>query len=380
MKRLLLGLSLCASFLCLSVRARSSHIPLFQSPPLGRFRSLSAKRRLVSPTSPKETALREDKRTTLSAVDPGVLLYQLQQGAGDLVTQQLTHVTPLSFALLFGTGLITALSPCSAALLPLTIAYLSGGRKGKGRRRRRRASADGQLSSTEVLSEGGATSVDGEETAPGVGVMKLPDAEEEEEADLPLPLAASLFALGLCFSLSSLGLLASLAGAGIFGQLRIEVLLSPEVSTYIDVLPLLAALLAVGMGLNVLGLLDVSFPSIDLMPGKKESEKNMPKSLQAFAFGASSGLVSTPCSTPVLAAVLAFVAKEQDPLLGAALLLAYTAGFSAPVIAAGVASSSVLEAVTKGSSKLQWITPLTGSALVSYGTYAGLSAILGPPV
>jgi len=55
----------------------------------------------------------------------------------------------------------------------------------------------------------------------------------------------------------------------------------------------------------------------------------------AFLLGILGGVFSTPCSTPVLIAILAFVAEKGDILLGAILLLVYSIGHSILVIIAG---------------------------------------------
>ena len=48
--------------------------------------------------------------------------------------------------------------------------------------------------------------------------------------------------------------------------------------------------------------------------------------LQAYLVGLTFALAASPCSTPVLATLLAYVSTSQDPLLGGSLLLAYTLG------------------------------------------------------
>jgi cytochrome c biogenesis protein CcdA len=48
--------------------------------------------------------------------------------------------------------------------------------------------------------------------------------------------------------------------------------------------------------------------------------------MQAYLAGLTFALAASPCSTPVLATLLAYVATSQDPLTGGALLLAYTSG------------------------------------------------------
>lgn len=48
--------------------------------------------------------------------------------------------------------------------------------------------------------------------------------------------------------------------------------------------------------------------------------------VQAYLAGLTFALVASPCSTPVLATLLAYVSATQDPLLGGALLITYTTG------------------------------------------------------
>ena len=53
---------------------------------------------------------------------------------------------------------------------------------------------------------------------------------------------------------------------------------------------------------------------------------------QAFLAGLTFALAASPCSTPVLATLLAYVAASQEPLLGGGLLLAYTSGCEVPLV------------------------------------------------
>jgi hypothetical protein len=50
--------------------------------------------------------------------------------------------------------------------------------------------------------------------------------------------------------------------------------------------------------------------------------------LQAYLAGLTFALAASPCSTPVLATLLAYVSTTSDPLVGGGLLLAYTSGYA----------------------------------------------------
>ena len=53
-------------------------------------------------------------------------LYQLEQFANSLVSNQLTHLSLLSVVIIFLAGLITSLTPCMLSMLPITIGYIGG--------------------------------------------------------------------------------------------------------------------------------------------------------------------------------------------------------------------------------------------------------------
>lgn len=62
--------------------------------------------------------------------------------------------------------------------------------------------------------------------------------------------------------------------------------------------------------------------------------KRVPPLAQAYLAGLAFALAASPCSTPVLATLLAWVSSTEDPAQGAALLLVYTSGYVAPLLLA----------------------------------------------
>lgn len=60
--------------------------------------------------------------------------------------------------------------------------------------------------------------------------------------------------------------------------------------------------------------------------GLRHGVKAARSSMQAYAAGLTFALAASPCSTPVLATLLAYVSTTQKPVEGAGLLLAYTTG------------------------------------------------------
>jgi cytochrome c-type biogenesis protein len=97
--------------------------------------------------------------------------------------------------------------------------------------------------------------------------------------------------------------------------------------------------------------------------------------LQAFLLGATSALIASPCSTPVLASILGFVAASGEPYLGAGLLFSYSLGYSTPLLLAGLLSGTVTSFIAKRGDGFSWVTPATGALLISYGTYSSLATL-----
>ena len=200
--------------------------------------------------------------------DIGVDLYDAQLTVSQFVETQLATASPTSIAFLYGAGLLTAFSPCSISLLPLTLAYLGGSESTK---------------SNEVV---------------------------EDKADKTVLTRAALYASGLATTLTLFGLSAAMLG-NVFGA-------SGLIG---DLSALLSSGLFLVMGLYLLGIVEIEFPSFNGKIGKgsnKDSNDGFfsSGSVQAFLFGATSALVASPCSSPVLTSLLAFVASSGDATIG----------------------------------------------------------------
>lgn len=165
------------------------------------------------------------------------------------------------------------------------------------------------------------------------------------------------FALGLATTLAVLGILAASFGR-VYGQIGVG-------------LPIIVSIVAILMGLNLLEALPLQLPSFG---GMEWISKDLPEGVRSYLIGLTFGVVASPCSTPVLATLLAWVATTQDLILGGALLLSYTAGYVAPLILAGTFTASIkkLLELRRWSG---WITPLSGALLVGFGVFSLLSRI-----
>jgi cytochrome c-type biogenesis protein len=163
------------------------------------------------------------------------------------------------------------------------------------------------------------------------------------------------FALGLATTLAILGVGAALLGK-IYGQVNSS-------------LAIVVSIIAILMGLNLLEALPLRFPSFT---GSEWISDNLPQGLRTYLLGVTFGLIASPCSTPVLATLLAFVSSTQDPIVGSSLLLSYTMGYTVPIIVAGTFTAFIqnLLSLRQWSS---WITPISGILLVGFGVYSLLT-------
>ncbi|TFI56020.1 cytochrome C biogenesis protein CcdA [Mastigocladus laminosus UU774] len=179
----------------------------------------------------------------------------------------------------------------------------------------------------------------------------------EAKSRLQSAAQSTWFALGLATTLASLGIVAALVGK-VYGQIGIG-------------LPIIVSVIAILMGLNLLEALPLQMPSFG---GTDWISQELPQGVRAYTIGLSFGLVASPCSTPVLASLLGWVANTQDLILGAVLLISYTAGHVAPLILAGTFTASIKK-ILELRRWSSWINPISGALLVGFGVFSLVSRI-----
>lgn len=159
------------------------------------------------------------------------------------------------------------------------------------------------------------------------------------------------FILGLSLTFTILGAIASLVG-GLFGMIS---------RTWYFVI----GGVAIAMGLHLIGIYSLNIPTpVNFQPKRRGI-------VGAFLLGALFGIVSSPCATPVLALILAFVASKGEVVYGTSLLFVYAIGHCTLIFLAGTATGFVESfAKSKGISNITtWGKRIGGSIVALVGIY-----------
>ena len=160
-----------------------------------------------------------------------------------------------------------------------------------------------------------------------------------------------VFIFGLSITFTLLG-----AAASMLGQL---------LSFLGDWLYIGFAVVAILMGLHLMGLISVP------LPFEKTRHVKSKGLLGALLLGLMTGAISSPCATPVLAVILAYVSTEGDVAYGSLLLFVYALGHCALIFAAGL-SVGVAENLMNSRGIKNWAVyakKISGAALVFAGLY-----------
>jgi len=157
-----------------------------------------------------------------------------------------------------------------------------------------------------------------------------------------------LFVLGMSVTFAILGIMAAALGQ-IFGQIG-------KGWYYV------IAIVAIVMGLQLMGVITIRFPTLKKMPVKSGGL------LSPFFIGMLFGLVASPCATPVLAVIMAYIAAQGNIAVGAAMLFVYGLGHGIPLLVAGT-FAAFITSLTRFQKWSRYITTVSGAFLIIFGLY-----------
>jgi thioredoxin:protein disulfide reductase len=130
-----------------------------------------------------------------------------------------------------------------------------------------------------------------------------------------------LYVLGMVLSYTAMGVVAGMTGT-LFGSLL--------QSVYVTVALAIVMFL---LGLSMLGVFNMT--AIQSFAARIPIAEKYPK-VGVVIMGALSGLVSAPCTGPVLSMILLLIGKSKDPIYGFVLMAFFSFGFGAPYIFLGL--------------------------------------------
>ncbi|MCF8053610.1 MAG: sulfite exporter TauE/SafE family protein [Deltaproteobacteria bacterium] len=169
------------------------------------------------------------------------------------------------------------------------------------------------------------------------------------------------YTLGLAVMYTALGALAVLAGV-FFGSIQTNPLVNFAVGG-----------LFVTMGLSLFGLFPLPLFTPSFV-GSVRQQRNK-SLLGVFLLGIVSALVSSPCSSPILIALLGYSASSGNVFFGMSLLFCFALGMGTLLILAGT-SAGLLTNLPKAGAWMEKINKMAGAILIMVGGYFLVNAII----
>ncbi|MBU1125881.1 MAG: sulfite exporter TauE/SafE family protein [Candidatus Omnitrophica bacterium] len=160
-----------------------------------------------------------------------------------------------------------------------------------------------------------------------------------------------VYVTGLAVTYSFLGLFASLTGA-FFGRV------SSHPVTYFVV-----GLIVILFGLSMLDLFMIPLPNFIKLPKFKRKGY-----FSAFVLGLSSGFLASPCLTPALGAILAYLTTKKNLVYGMLLLFCFGYGMGAVLILVGTFSAQLVN-LPKSGKLMGYFKKASSLAVIGMGLF-----------
>ncbi len=227
--------------------------------------------------------------------------------------EALQNSPALAFLMVYLAGIATSFTPCVLPVLPMAVGTIT--------------------SSAQTTKE-------------------TPEGPVQEIRLVRALIMGLVYASGLASMFAGLGILAALSGKAIFG------LLASSPITY-----LVMAVIVFGLGLWLIKGDKIDPGAFLQNRAMRTTEGGGPLSrivrwymmtpgggiITTFAFGAVSGLIAGPCTAPVIALVLGYVAKQGAVAYGASLMFVFGLGLATLMIVAGLSMGLARSLARQGS-------------------------------
>lgn len=223
----------------------------------------------------------------------------------DLLRESLGASWLLSLLAAYAGGVLASLTPCVYPLIPITASY--------------------------VASQTG-----------------------KESSRLRVPALSAMYVFGLAITYALLGFTAAFTGS-FFGAIATNPWTLLLVGVFISV-----------FSLAMLDVFTVPMPRILAGSGERGSAaRGLPG---AFLLGLASGLVAGPCTAPVLAVLLAYVAAEGNPVFGFSVLFVFSFGMGTLLIVVGTFAGAAARLPRSGP-WMVFMKKALGFAMLAAGEY-----------
>jgi len=170
-------------------------------------------------------------------------------------------------------------------------------------------------------------------------------------------LLSLIFVSGISVTYAVLGVLASLTGK-IFGAISLN-----------PITRIIAGGIIIIFGLSMFGMFSV--PQINLGRLPLGNRKGY---FSTFLFGINSGLIVSPCVTPVLGSILVYLSTKQNIFYGASLLFVFAYGMGTILLISGV-FSALLFSLPKSGRWMNYLQKSGAVILICMGAYFIFTAI-----
>lgn len=168
-----------------------------------------------------------------------------------------------------------------------------------------------------------------------------------------------VYVTGMAITYSALGFIASLTGK-LFGTISSN-----------PITQIFAGIVIILFGISMLDIFYINLPQLIKLPKIKEGDY-----FSAFLLGASSGLIITPCITPVLNSILLYLATKRSLFYGATLLLTFAYGMGLIFILAGTFSATLIN-LPKAGKWMLYIKNVFAFLLIVMGVFFVYKGIRG---